>query len=147
MANYAVLDENNIVIDVIRGREENANGIDWEEFYSNETGKIVKRYSFNTLGGVHLEGKEPFRMNAAIIGSTYDVELDAFIQPKPASNPSFILDQTTLTWVTPIPKPTDDKNYVWSETELAWLEVEQAISFVGSTGFFDFRTRTDSGPA
>ena len=146
LANYAILDENNFVIDVFRGREENADGIDWEEYYSNETGKTVKRYSFNTLGGVHANEKNPFRMNAAMIDGTYDPNLDAFIQPKPISNPSFILDPSTLTWSTPFPKPTDGKTYVWSETELQWLEVEQAISIVGNTGFFDFKTRVDSDP-
>jgi hypothetical protein len=33
--------------------------------------------SFNTLGGVHLLGGTPLRMNYAEVGGTYDAERDA----------------------------------------------------------------------
>lgn len=142
MANYAIIDENNIVIDTFRGRNEDYLDINWEEYYSNEIGKTVKRYSFNTSGGVHLQGGDPFRINAATIGGTYDTARDAFIEPKPISNPSFILDQTKLQWVPPLEKPDIINNYVWSELQEEWLNVIDAESFLSQNGFIDFKSKS-----
>jgi hypothetical protein len=70
MAHYAYLDENNIVTQVIVGRDEDdlIDGVtSWEEYY----GAI--RTSYN--------GK--IRYNFAGIGYTYDPIDDAFIAPMP----------------------------------------------------------------
>ena len=70
MAHYAYLDENNIVTQVIVGRDEDdlIEGVtSWEEYY----GAI--RTSYN--------GK--IRFNFAGIGFTYDPIDDAFIAPRP----------------------------------------------------------------
>ena len=78
--------------------------------------------SYNTSGGVHSQGKTPLRKNYAGIGYTYDSTRDAFIPPSPY--PSWLLDETTCLWNSPIPMPTDDKIYKWDETTLSWIEVE-----------------------
>ena len=73
MAHYAYLDENNIVIDVIVGRDEDdlIDGVtSWEEYY----GAIRTSYNAATNG---------FRYNYAGIGYTYDPIDDAFIAPMP----------------------------------------------------------------
>jgi len=76
MAHYAFLDENNIVTEVITGRDEweEVDGItDWEQAYSEVRGQTCKRTSYN--GNI--------RYNYAGIGYTYDPIDDAFIAPMP----------------------------------------------------------------
>lgn len=76
MAHYAFLDENNIVTEVITGRDETeeVDGItDWEQAYSEVRGQVCKRTSYN--GNI--------RYNYAGIGYTYDPIDDAFIAPMP----------------------------------------------------------------
>lgn len=120
MAHYALLDENNTVVQVITGQDESNTEYDWEEFYSLETGFVCKRTSYNTYGGVHLFNGTPYRKNYAGIGFTYNSQLDAFIPPKPFS--SWILDERTCQWIAPIPIPQDDKVYYWDESILSWVE-------------------------
>ena len=76
MAHYAFLDENNIVTQVIVGRDEweIVDGItDWEQAYSDVTGQVCKRTSYN----------HKIRFNYAGIGYSYDPIDDAFIAPMP----------------------------------------------------------------
>lgn len=120
MAHYAILDENNIVIDIFVGKDEGENSVDWESEYSLFHQKTVKRYSINTQGNVHTGGKEPFRKNAAMIGGVYDPQRDAFI-PKKQLN-SWILNELTCLWEPPVTKPDDGKNYYWDESLVAWVE-------------------------
>jgi hypothetical protein len=99
MAHYAFLDENNIVTDVIVGRDEDdlVDGIgSWEEYYGTIRGQRCLRTSYNTRAGQHVEGGEQFRGNYAGIGFTYNEDLDAFIPPKPPGN--WILDEETASW-------------------------------------------------
>jgi hypothetical protein len=124
MAHYVELDENNIVVGGFVGRDEDdlAEGVtDWEVYYARP-GFTVKRTSYNTSGGVHSEGGTPFRGNYAGIGFTYDEALDAFIAPQPF--PSWQLEETTYSWIAPVPYPEDGKDYMWDETAGAWVEVE-----------------------
>lgn len=110
MAHYAMLDENNIVINVITGIDEDeiVNDVtDWEAFYSEMHGCRVLRTSYNTYQGEHRHGGTPFRGNYAAIGYSYSDELDAFIPPQP--EPDWVLNTTTFTWgsPTPIPPPSE----------------------------------------
>jgi hypothetical protein len=68
MAHYAFLDENNIVTEVIVGKNEGEDGIDWQSQYSAIRGQVCKRTSYNTHGGVHSGGGTPFRKNYAGLG-------------------------------------------------------------------------------
>lgn len=88
MAHYAFLDENNIVTEVIVGKDES--NFDWETKYGMFRGQACKRTSYNTYGGIHYTDGQPsedqskaFRKNYAAIGFTYDSLRDAFIPPKP----------------------------------------------------------------
>jgi hypothetical protein len=121
MAHYAFLDENNIVTEVIVGKDEGEEGVNWEQHYGAFRGQLCKRTSYNTRGGVHSNGGTPFRKNYAGIGYTYDPVRDAFIEPKPA--PSFTLDEETCLWVPPIPMPEDGNFYAWDEGTLSWIKV------------------------
>jgi len=120
MAHYAFLDSNNIVIEVIVGKNEGEDGMDWEQWYGDFRGQICKRTSYNTVGGVHTNGNIPYRKNYAGIGYTYDAGRDAFIPPKPYA--SWTLNEATCLWEAPTPEPMDDKRYTWDEASLSWVE-------------------------
>lgn len=112
MAHYAFLDENNVVTEVIVGRDEweVVDGIsDWEEYYGEIRGQVCKRTSYNNN----------IRKNYAGIGFTYDEQRDAFIPPKPFK--SWLLDEDTCRWVAPIPYPgTAEELYNWNEDLGDW---------------------------
>jgi len=118
MAHYAFLNENNVVVEVIKGKDED--GTDWEEAYSQVRGLRCKRTSYNTFLGSHLTGGIPFRYTFAGIGCVYIDELDEFIPPKPFN--SWILDINNKSWKAPIDYPSDGKNYDWNEENLTWIE-------------------------
>ena len=122
MAHYAFLDENNIVTEVIVGKDEGEDGIDWEQHYGDFRGQICKRTSYNTQGGVHSSVGTPYRKNYAGVGYTYDSERDAFIPPKPYV--SWNLNETTCLWEAPVAYPGDDKYYQWNEETTSWIEVQ-----------------------
>lgn len=120
MAHYALLDENNIVIDVIVGKDENEM-VNREQEYSALFGLKCKRTSYNTHGNQHSDGKEPFRKNYAMIGGIYDEELDAFIEQQPY--PSWSLNMETFLWEAPVPEPNDGIYlYAWDEENQEWYQ-------------------------
>jgi hypothetical protein len=127
MAHYAFLDKNNVVVDVICGRDEDdlPEGVtDWETFYGAERGMRCLRTSINTSGNRHANGKTPFRYNYAIIGGTYSDEKNGFIGPKPrgmCGGGGFHLDQETLTWVESEPHPDDGYCYRWDPLTDVWF--------------------------
>lgn len=126
MAHYALLDENNKVIQVITGKDEGDGIHDWETFYAQELQLTCKRTSYNTYGGVHydsvgmpsIDQTKAFRKNYAGIGYSYDSQLDAFIPPKPFQ--SWVLNETSCLWQAPYPMPEDGKMYYWNEISLSW---------------------------
>ena len=98
MANYTFLDENNIVTEVIVGKDE-GEGTDWEVEYGNFRGQICKRTSYNTYGNAHSDSGTPFRGNYAGIGYTYDETNDVFVEPKPVKEGwTFTLNTTKWIW-------------------------------------------------
>jgi len=120
MANFAKLNDQNVVIDVnavanaviddLPFPESEPLGVtfltDWSGGYTN-----WKQTSYNVN----------FRKNYAGIGFTYDAVLDAFIAPKPY--PSWLLNTETCQWQAPIPYPTDGKRYYWNEDTQQWVEI------------------------
>jgi hypothetical protein len=130
MASFAKIGLNGKVIEVQSVVNEvlhDANGIEQEsigiDFLTKLTGwAIWKQTSYNTHGGVHSSGKIPLRKNHAGIGYTYDEDRDAFIPPKPFN--SWILNEDTCNWQSPIPYPSDDKIYSWNEQNQTWDLIE-----------------------
>lgn len=121
MAHYAFLDENNVVTEVIVGKDEGDDGIDWEAHYGAFRNQTCKRTSYNTIGGIHAGGGTPFRKNYAGIGFVYRDDIDAFIPPKPYA--SWVLDEQTCLWNAPVSYPNDGKKYTWNEDNQQWVEV------------------------
>jgi hypothetical protein len=60
--------------------------------------------------------------NYAGIGFTFDPHRNAFIPPKPFV--SWVLNEETCQWDSPVPYPDDDKRYTWNEESLSWVETE-----------------------
>ena len=118
MAHYAFLNMDNIVTEVIEGRDENDTNTNWELYYQNMKTQICKRTSCNTIGGVHKNGGTPFRKNFAGIGYTYDSIRDAFIPPKPYS--SWTLNEDSCLWEAPVEYPNDNQEYIWNEDLQNW---------------------------
>ena len=128
MAHYALIDSNNIVVQVITGVDENITQTDldgtqvggtteaWEKFYASLpwfAGLTCKRTSYN--GNI--------RANFASIDGKYDPDFDVFIAPQPY--PSWKLNYTTYQWVAPVAKPEDTEEYfyIWSEINKEWIQV------------------------
>ena len=110
MAHYAFLDEANIVTEVIVGVDENEfiEELDPETWYGNFRGQRCVRTSYNAT----------IRKNYAGVGFTYDEERDAFIAPKPFE--SWILNESSCQWESPIPYPNEENFYSWNEEEGTW---------------------------
>jgi hypothetical protein len=89
MAHYAFLDENNVVTEVIVGKDETEllDGLTPEEWYGNFRGKRCVRTSYNNNVRVRYAG----------IGMTYNEELDAFIRPQ--CHEEATLNEVTCDWV------------------------------------------------
>jgi hypothetical protein len=111
MAHYAFLDENNVVTEVIVGRNEDevVDGIsDWEAHYGEFRGQVCKRTSYNNN----------IRGTYAGIGYSYNEEEDIFVAPQPFA--SWIRNGSF--WEAPVAMPTDGKMYVWDEGTINWVE-------------------------
>ena len=123
MAHFAQLNAKNIVERVLVVNDNDAtteeNGIAFLQslYGSNET---WKQTSYNTRGGVHINGGTPFRKNYACIGYKYDADKDAFIPPKPYE--SWTLNETTCLWEAPVAQP--EGSYRWNEDNQTWDLIE-----------------------
>jgi hypothetical protein len=126
MASFAKINSNNKVEQVIsvHNNELLDNGIESEEkgiqflksLYGQDTN--WKQTSYNTINGIHTLGGTPFRKNHAGINYTYDSQRDAFIPIKPYN--SWVLNEDTCNWESPITKPQDGNMYRWNESIINW---------------------------
>ena len=110
MAHFAKLDENNIVTGVY------VVGDEYETTYADsrkEFGEVYVQTSYNNR----------IRFNFAGIGYSYDEARNAFIAPKPFN--SWVLDENTCRWISPIayPENAEKYQYTWNEESLSWSEL------------------------
>jgi hypothetical protein len=125
MAHFAKLGTGNIVekVEVVHNNVATTEqaGVDFlNTLY--KTNDIWKQTSYNTSGGVHSLGGTPFRKNYASIGYTYDQTRDAFIPSKPFN--SWVLNETTCLWESPVAHPNDGQQYSWNEQNQSWTLTE-----------------------
>jgi len=109
MAHYAFLDDNNIVTEVIVGKDETEliEGLDPETWYGNFRGQVCKRTSYNNnIRGIY-----------AGVGFAYNEDEDIFIIPQ--TYPSWYREGSI--WKAPVEYPNDGEKYVWNEDSLSWL--------------------------
>jgi hypothetical protein len=97
MANYAILDSNNIVKNVIVYDRDDPDS-EW----------------------ILVDGSNE-EVNKAVVGSKYSHELKTFSGLKIYD--SWIFEEETNSWVAPIPKPTDHDEYVWDEISQKWVDM------------------------
>ena len=118
MANFAKLDQNNVVIDVNAVNNDVVDNLPFPE--SEPLGvAFLTEWSGGYTNWKQTSINNNFRKHAAGIGYIYDATLDSFIPPKPY--PSWLLNTTTCIWQAPIPYPTDGKDYYWDEATLSWV--------------------------
>ena len=120
MANFAELDENNIVKNVLIVDDSVLVGVDGNlteqkgiDFLTEITGhnRWVQTFTNNTE-----------RKNLAGVGYIYDELKNAFICPKPLGYDSFVLNEETCVYEPTTIKPDDSVvRYYWSEPQLSWV--------------------------
>ena len=120
MSHFAKLDENNVVVFVTKGRQED-DGLEAE--LTARTGDTYKQTSYNTRQNTHILGGTPFRGNYAGVGYSYDETLDVFLPPKPHA--SWTLNETCYCWEAPVVMPDDGGRYVWVEELGDWVAVPE----------------------
>ena len=114
MAHYARV-TNGIVNSVIVAEAEF-----FDNFIDDVAGEWIQT-SYNTSKGIHANGGTPLRKNFAGIGMIYDQVRDAFYEQQPYK--SWILNEDTCTWISPVECPDDGKDYEWNEETESWDEI------------------------
>ena len=121
MAHIAKLNEESIVTDVYvihnnelmdeNGNESEQKGIEFVKSLYGEGSYVQTSYN------------KVIRKNYAGVGFLYDPIRDAFIPPKPY--PSWILNESTCDWDSPVPKPEPVIDYYhdWDEDNQVWVSV------------------------
>lgn len=97
MAHWAEIDENNIVLRVTVGDNNDPAGDEGYQWLIDNLGGTWIKTSYNTFRGVHNQGGIPLRKNFAGIGMQYDPVRDAFIPPKPEEG-NWVLNENTCNW-------------------------------------------------
>lgn len=101
MSHWAQLNENNVVVNVTTGPENESEEITLQWLIDNLGGTWIQT-SYNTRGGIHYgpDGNPddgiPLRKNYAGVGFIYDKTRDAFIPAK--SSNTCILNEETCLW-------------------------------------------------
>jgi hypothetical protein len=119
MAHFAKIDENNIVQQIIVVSNEDCGNLEFPE--SESIGQ-------NFINSIGLEGNwkqtsynSSFRKRYAGMYDVYDESRDAFLPIKPFD--SWVLNENTCLWESPIERPNDGKLYMWDEEIINWIEI------------------------
>lgn len=119
MAHFARLDSANTVVDVIvvcndviidsEGKESESLGVAFcQSLLGAETRWVQTSYN------------NSFRFQYAAPGCTYRQDLDVFVTPAPF--PSWVLNEETYLWESPVPMPdSDEYTYEWDEDTVNWV--------------------------
>lgn len=125
MSHWAELDNNNVVLRVLVGDNNDPNGDEGYQWLIDNLGGNWIKTSYNAYAGKRIDPEtneftdQPgFRKNYAGEGYIYDSNKDAFIPPKPYN--SWVLDEETCLWNAPVSMPSDGKKYKWDEESLSW---------------------------
>ena len=116
MAHFAKLDENNIIIDIVK--IDNSVMLNDDGTESEEKGKVFLNNLFGEATWVQTSYNNNFRKQYAGIGYTYNLTNDVFIVPQGVYN-SWTLD-SNFNWQPPVPKPDSEDIYDWNEDTLTW---------------------------
>jgi hypothetical protein len=118
MAHWAEIDENNLVVQITVGSNDDPDeGYQW--LIDNLGGTWIK-CSYNTRNGEHVLEGTPLRWTYPSVGYTYYSDIDAFVHPSPHNG--WVLDKDTKTWNPPFAMP-DSGAWVWDEESENWKEL------------------------
>lgn len=124
MAHFAQLNDDNCVVQVIV-----VHNNDCKDANNNESELVGVNFCKSLFGDSTRWKQTSYnktnRKNFAGIGYLYDPIRDAFIAPKPFE--SWVLDENTCQWKSPISYPNDNKIYRWNESNLSWIFVADSI--------------------
>ena len=109
MSHWAELDNNNQVLRVLVGDNNDPNGDEGYQWLINNLGGTWVKTSYN--GNI--------RGTYAGVGYSYNPEEDIFVAPQPY--PSWIRNGSF--WEPPTPMPTDGQLYRWVEADLNWQAI------------------------
>ena len=112
MSHWAEVDENNVVLRVLVGDNNDPSGDEGYQWLLDNLGGTWVKTSYNAT----------IRKNYAGIGYSYNEELDAFVAPKPFD--SWVLDEETARWDAPVAYPEGEGQYTWNEDTGTWDEIE-----------------------
>lgn len=114
MKNFAEINNENIVLRVLSVYESDS-----------ETEEQGKLYLNKIFGGNWVETSTDgsLRKRYAIVGGTYNSDLDCFVNPKPYN--SWLMDSNGG-WQAPVPVPDNfDIHFYWDEENLEWVEIPE----------------------
>ena len=128
MAHFAQLNSNNMVVKVevvVNEIITDGDGVEQEQLgidFLNSTYNTNNWYKQASYSGT-------FRKNYPSTGYFYDVVRDAFYTLQPY--PSWILNETTCIWESPVAYPVitlnengmPTKEYIWNEATTNWVEI------------------------
>jgi hypothetical protein len=114
MAHWAEIDENNIVIRVTVGDNNDPNGDEGYKWLVDNLGGTWVKTSYNANFGKKFAG----------IGDTYVPSTGNFRPPQTYA--SWKWSSASWSWQPPVAYPTDGKIYTWDENTTTWIELENA---------------------
>lgn len=97
-----------------------------DELIKTKTGSDSERLGIEYLNKIHgnqykwvkTSYNGNIRKRYAVVGGTYNKELDAFIPPQPYD--SWVLNTETCNWEAPVPCP-EGEGYSWDEKTKQWI--------------------------
>jgi hypothetical protein len=107
MSHWAEIDENNIVLRVLVGSNDEPD--EGQAFVESLGGTWIKTSYNGNIRGTY-----------AGIGFSYNKEEDIFVRPKPFDS----WTRNGSDWEAPTPYPSDEKTYLWNEQILSWEEIQ-----------------------
>jgi len=121
MAHFAELDENNVVQRIVVVSNDDV--LDENGNESEDAGINFLENLFGHRKWAQTSYNSNFRYHYAQIGGTYHPDLDGFSEQQPY--PSWILNNETLEWESPIPLPEIEPEHIpiWDEENGEWIIV------------------------
>lgn len=119
MAHFALLDENNIVVQTIVVNNEVINNLPFPESEPVGVEFCVSLYQNQNATWKQTSYNGHFRWRYAEYGFYYDAVNDGFLPPKPYA--SWVVDPDKKNWTPPVAYPTDGGIYFWDEPSISWV--------------------------
>lgn len=122
MANFALLDQQNTVLQTVAVNNSDINDLPFPESEPVGIAYLQGIFGADTIWK-QTSFSGSFRQRPASIGGYYNADHDYFVDPSPY--PSWILNVSDGSWQPPIPKPTAPDGYiaVWLESKVNWYIV------------------------